>query len=93
MFYELLFFYPEPLAPLSNPVKLSSQKFGKAKKSYIFAVDDKAIAYAYQKKMANAAGITETDSLKSGHCPMFSHAAELAVLIEKQAHIARMNSN
>lgn len=76
---------PEPLTPLSNPVKLSSKRFGKLKKSFIFVVNDKAIAYTYQKKMANAAGITETDSLRSGHCPMFSQPAQLAVLIDKQA--------
>ncbi|OJX01766.1 MAG: alpha/beta hydrolase [Bacteroidetes bacterium 43-93] len=65
-------FRVEPAIPFTNKASLSADKFGKVDKYYIHTSQDHAIGPDLQDKMANAAGITKTYTLNSGHSPFLS---------------------
>ncbi len=65
-------FRVEPAIPFTNKVSLSAEKFGKVDKYYIHTSQDHAIGPDLQDKMANAAGISKTYTLNSGHSPFLS---------------------
>ncbi len=65
-------FRVEPAIPFTNKASLSVEKFGKVDKYYIHTSKDHAIGPDLQDKMANAAGISKTYTLNSGHSPFLS---------------------
>lgn len=69
---------PEPLAPLTTPVRLSAQNFGRIPRFYIECVQDRAIGLARQRQMVAATPCRRMLSMRSSHSPFFSLPAELA---------------
>ncbi len=65
-------FRVEPAIPFTNKASLSAEKFGRVDKYYIHTSKDHAIGPDLQDKMANAAGISKTYTLNSGHSPFLS---------------------
>jgi pimeloyl-ACP methyl ester carboxylesterase len=63
---------PEPAIPYTNPVSVSTARFGSVDKYYVRTTMDHAIGINLQDQMLTGAGITKTFSLNSGHCPFLS---------------------
>ncbi|WP_316843928.1 alpha/beta fold hydrolase [Pedobacter psychrodurus] len=63
---------PEPAIPFGDKIKLTSTAFGAVAKYYVFTGKDQAISLELQKQMANAAGITNTYTVDTGHSPFLS---------------------
>lgn len=74
-------FRVEPAIPFTNNVSISSANFGKVNKYYIFTALDHAISLDNQKKMVAAAGITQTFTLNSSHCPFLSMPDKVSDLL------------
>lgn len=63
---------PEPAIPFTNPVATTPANFGSVNKYYVYTTQDNAIGLPLQKRMVAAAGIKNTYSLASSHCPFLS---------------------
>ena len=63
---------PEPAIPFTNAVTLTAANFGKVQKHYIYTTQDHAVGPNLQKRMVAAAGIRNTYTLSSSHCPFLS---------------------
>jgi len=63
---------PEPAIPFADKIKLSAAAFGSVNKYYVFTSKDQAISLELQKQMANAASITKTYTVDTGHSPFLS---------------------
>lgn len=74
-------FRPEPAIPFINSVTLTNANFGSVNKYYIHTLQDHAIGIDLQKKMADAAHITKTFSVNTGHSPFLTQPDELTKLI------------
>jgi len=75
----------EPLAPLATPVHVTAARFGAVDKVYIHTAQDKVVGPAFQNTMAQAAQITRTETLNTGHTPFITDVADLTTAIEKAA--------
>lgn len=75
---------PEPLAPLTTPVALTEEKFGKINKVFVYSLNDHTISYSLQQKMVKDAGIQRVYSIPSSHTPfiMFPHVLAQIMLVE-----------
>ncbi len=65
-------YQPEPAIPFTNPVTLTAANFGKVAKYYVYTTQDQAVGLNLQKRMVAAAGIKNTYTLNSSHCPFLS---------------------
>ncbi|WP_221391013.1 alpha/beta fold hydrolase [Dyadobacter sp. NIV53] len=74
-------FRQEPAIPLTNPVTLTSAKFGTVSKSYIKTLQDRALGKTLQNKMITENGIADVREIASSHCPHLSKAQELSTLL------------
>ncbi|MEO6282916.1 MAG: alpha/beta fold hydrolase [Dyadobacter sp.] len=74
-------FRPEPAVPLTNPVTLTSAKFGSVSKSYIKTLQDKALGKTLQNKLITDHKITDVHEIDSSHCPFLSKSQELSDLL------------
>jgi pimeloyl-ACP methyl ester carboxylesterase len=63
---------PEPAIPFTNPVTITAANFGKLTKYYFYTAQDHAVGLNLQKRMVAAAGIKNTYTLNSSHCPFLS---------------------
>ncbi|WP_020604575.1 alpha/beta fold hydrolase [Spirosoma spitsbergense] len=63
---------PEPAIPFTNPVSITPANFGRVNKYYIYTTQDQAVGLPLQKRMVAAAGIKNTVTLNSSHCPFLS---------------------
>jgi hypothetical protein len=79
-------FKAEPLAPFAAPIALTDANFGSVKKVYIQTIDDHAISYGFQLKMAAKAGIVTTYALPSSHTPFLVMPGVVAAIIGQEAN-------
>ena len=63
---------PEPAIPFTNPVTITPANFGRVNKFYVYTAQDQAVGLGLQKRMVTAAGIKNTITLSSSHCPFLS---------------------
>lgn len=73
---------PEPAIPFTNPVTLTAAGFGKVTKYYVYTAQDHAVGLNLQKRMVAAAGIKNTYTLNSSHCPFLSMPTETTTLLQ-----------
>lgn len=78
-------FRPEPAIPFTNPVTLTDANFGSVDKYYIHTLQDHAIGIDLQNKMADAAHITKTFSVNTGHSPFLTQPEEVTKILLKIA--------
>ncbi|MEO6838340.1 MAG: alpha/beta fold hydrolase [Ginsengibacter sp.] len=74
-------FRPEPAIPFINPVTLTDANFGKVDKYYIHTLQDHAIGIDLQNRMVDAAHITKTFSVNTGHSPFLTQPDEVTKLL------------
>ena len=58
---------PEPLAPMTNPAKLTAERFGRVPKFYIETAKDLVVSPALQERMIQQAGIPLVFKINAGH--------------------------
>ena len=73
----------QPIIPFTNPVSITDDR--DITRRYIFALQDRAIPLALQRKMAAATKIVETAELNSDHMPYFSVLDELVDVVDRFA--------
>ncbi len=73
----------QPIIPFTNPVSITDDR--DITRRYIFALQDRAIPLALQRKMASATKIVETAELNSDHMPYFSVLDELVDVVDRFA--------
>ena len=74
---------PQPIIPFTNPVHIDENRA--ITRRYIFALNDRAIPLALQRKMAASMPVIETAELDSDHMPYYSRTAELIEVIDRFA--------
>jgi pimeloyl-ACP methyl ester carboxylesterase len=62
---------PEPIPPLTVPLKITPEGFGNVPKLYLGARDDNVLPWSFQKKMSSACGATLIE-LGGDHSPFLS---------------------
>lgn len=77
--------FPESMLTLGDQLEFSLSAFESVKKYYVFTSADRIITPSFQKKMAERAKITNSESIDSGHLPMLSAPKQLAQIIRKFA--------
>lgn len=68
----------EPLAPLTQPVKLTDANFGRVPRVYIETTKDLAVGPALQKRMYTATPVEQVFTMDTGHSPFLSQPDVLA---------------
>ncbi len=68
---------PEPLLPLTTPLHLTTERFGRVPRVYIECLQDRAITPAMQRRMIDASPCQRVISMNSDHSPFFSAPDEL----------------
>ena len=68
---------PEPLAPVSTPVSITDDNFGRVRRIYIETLADKAVPPSLQKQMYEALPCERVISMSTSHSPFFSAPEEL----------------
>src|SRR5664279_2003446 len=71
----------EPAIPFTNKVTLTDANFGSVDKYYIHTLQDHAIGIDNQNKMADAAHITKTFAVNTGHSPFLTQPTEVTKLL------------
>ena len=71
-------FCAQAVAPLTTPLQLTEENFGRIPKIYIECLKDKAVSPSMQKKMYTATPCQKIISLNTSHSPFFSAPQELA---------------
>jgi len=81
---------PEPVAPLTQPLRLSDERFGGVPRTYIECHNDNAVSLEAQRAMQALLPCGRHFELSSGHSPFLSMPRALAdVLIEIVTHPLR----
>jgi hypothetical protein len=73
----------QPIIPFTNPVSITDDR--PITRRYIFALQDRAIPVALQRKMAGATAVAETVEIDSDHMVFFSKQAELVDVLDRFA--------
>lgn len=73
----------QPIIPFTNPVHITDDRA--LVRKYIFALHDRAIPLALQRKMAAATQLAETAELDSDHMPFYSRQAETIEILDRFA--------
>ncbi len=68
---------PEPLLPLTTPLSLTADRFGRVPRVYIECLQDRAIGLAMQRRMTQESPCQRVLSMDSDHSPFFSAPDEL----------------
>lgn len=75
---------PEPTIPMGTPLQYDAADYKAAgKKYYIYTEADQTIGYGLQQQMAQAAGITNTYKINSGHSPFISKPVEFIKILKE----------
>ena len=69
---------PEPVVPLSTPLALTEERFGRVPRHYIECTLDRAVPLATQRAMQAALPCTSMTTLVSDHSPFLSMPGALA---------------
>jgi len=68
---------PEPLVPLTTPLQLTPERYGRVPRVYIECLQDRAVSPAMQRRMNDASPCQRVISMDSDHSPFFSAPDEL----------------
>ena len=79
----------QPLAPLATPVSTKDATLAALSRLYLLCAEDRAIAPANQRAMAEAAGIARVATLETDHSPFLSCPEALADALDTAAAEAR----
>ncbi|MBF9221290.1 alpha/beta fold hydrolase [Hymenobacter ruricola] len=71
----------EPAIPFTNPVTVTAANFGRVDKYYVHTALDNAVGLRLQQRMAAAAGIAKTYTLRSSHCPFLAVPDQLSEVL------------
>jgi pimeloyl-ACP methyl ester carboxylesterase len=74
---------PEATIPLTTPLKLSPEKFGRVPRTYIECLRDRAIPIGLQRRMQANWPCERVLALDTDHSPFFSRPDELAGLLAR----------
>lgn len=77
----LINYRPEPAAPFSDAVRLTTAKFGRVTKYYIETLKDNGIGNDLQKEMIRTAGISQVYTIDAGHSPSLSKPEEVTHIL------------
>lgn len=77
---------PEPAGPSGQPLRLSTEHFGRIDKVYIHCAKDNAISLARQREFAAKWPMRRTVMLDSGHSPFLSIPARLAQALSAELY-------
>ncbi|WP_010187871.1 alpha/beta fold hydrolase [Sphingomonas sp. PAMC 26605] len=80
---------PEPHWVLSEPIRVTADRFGAVPRAYIETTQDESLAIALQRKMYGALTCAPVISLNTDHSPFLSSPKELADAINDLAVSAR----
>jgi pimeloyl-ACP methyl ester carboxylesterase len=72
---------PQPLGPMSDPLTVTCERFGREPKHYVITTRDRGMPPEMQRSMVAAVPGVRTHALASGHSPFYSHASELAAML------------
>ncbi|BBD97021.1 alpha/beta hydrolase [Sphingobium amiense] len=75
----------EPLPPLTMPVHLTADRFGKVDKVYIHTLRDQVVSPPFQAQMVAATPVRSELSIDTGHIPFIVNPPGLVKLIEDAA--------
>lgn len=70
---------PEPVLPNRTPVRVTEERFGRVKRSYIATALDRAVPPALQRRMYTALPCDPVITLDTAHSPFISAPATLAL--------------
>lgn len=73
---------PQALAPISTPVRISQQKWGRVSRSYIECTRDRAVSLAVQRRMQENLPCDQVLAMNTGHSPFLSAPADLAAKLD-----------
>ncbi len=62
----------EPLAPLTQPVKVTEARFGRVPRVYIETTQDRTVGNALQKRLYTATPVERVITMDTGHSPFLS---------------------
>jgi pimeloyl-ACP methyl ester carboxylesterase len=68
----------EPLAPLTQPVKVTEANYGRVPRFYIETTQDRTVGNALQKRMYTATPVQKVITMDTGHSPFLSQPETLA---------------
>ena len=68
---------PEPLLPLTTPLHVTAERFGRVPRVYIECLQDRAISPAMQRRMVDTSPCQTVITMDSDHSPFFSAPDEL----------------
>ncbi len=69
---------PDPVAPITTPIRLSDERYGRIPRAYVECTRDRILPLESQRAMVASAGCRETVTLTTGHSPFLAAPAELA---------------
>ena len=73
----------QPIIPFTNPVSITDDR--DITRRYIFALQDRAIPLALQRKMAGSTAVAESAEIDSDHMLFYSATDELIEVIDRFA--------
>ena len=74
---------PQPLAPLTRPVKITPENYGSVRRYYIECTKDQALTWPMQQKMQPNARLDGLFTLETDHSPFYSCPGDLADCLVK----------
>jgi pimeloyl-ACP methyl ester carboxylesterase len=69
---------PEGVSPLTTPIRITEERFGRVPRVYIECLRDRAVSLSEQRKMVSAMPCRQVISMDTDHSPFFSAPDELA---------------
>jgi pimeloyl-ACP methyl ester carboxylesterase len=72
---------PDPLGPLGTPITVTSERWGRVPRSYVYTSQDRCVSPASQREMVKAVGVGRTATIDASHLAMLSKPDELASII------------
>ena len=77
---------PEPAVPSGQPLRLSSERFGRLDKVYVHCRKDNAISLPRQRQFAAKWPMRKVITLDSGHSPFLSMPKRLSEVLASELH-------
>ncbi|MEJ2094018.1 MAG: alpha/beta fold hydrolase [Gammaproteobacteria bacterium] len=75
----------QPLAPISTPIHITKERWGRVPRSYIECSMDRAITNSIQQEMHTNIPCESVSRLESGHSPFLSVPEKLAEILGSEA--------
>ncbi|NIQ10975.1 MAG: alpha/beta fold hydrolase [Gammaproteobacteria bacterium] len=76
---------PQPLAPISTPIHITKERWGRVPRSYIECSMDQTITNSTQQEMHTNITCESVSRLESGHSPFLSVPEKLAEILGSEA--------